>query len=214
MDRDDASECERVSRAIAGDASAWSALLEGHRARLRRMVALRLDRRLRGRIDPSDVIQETFVEAASSLKRYAERRDLPFFLWLRWLAGMKLNELHRKHLGFQLRNAAREVSIDRAPFPAATSAALADKLLGRMTSACEAAIRRERKARLMEALDAMEPNDREILALRHFEELNNAETARTLGLQESAASKRYIRAVRRLKQALREMPGGSGEFRP
>lgn len=214
MKDDDGGEWHRVQKAVAGDSAALAALFEDHRARLKRMIALRLDRRLRGRIDPSDVIQEALVEAAAGLGKYAERREMPLFLWLRWLAGMKLNELHRKHLGYQMRDAAREISIDRPPFPAATSAALADKLLGRMTSACAAAIRRERKARLMEALDALDPNDREIVALRHFEELSNSEAAQALGLQESAASKRYVRALRRLKEVLGEMPGGGDGSRP
>ena len=178
------------------------------------MVALRLDRRLQGRLDPSDVIQETFIEATAGLAEFVERGEMPFFLWLRWLAGMKLNAVHRRHLGCQVRDAAREVSIDRGACPQATSAALAAHLLGRQTSASEVAVRLERKARLQEALEAMDPLDRDVLVLRHFEELTNSEAAQTLGIQESAASKRYIRALRRLKDVLQAMPGGSGEFRP
>ena len=139
---------------------------------------------------------------------------MPFFLWLRWLAGMKLNALHRKHLGFRVRDAAREVSFERAAMPPATSVALAAQLLGRLTRASEVAMRPERKVRLQEALEAMDEVDREVLVLRHFEELTNAEAAQTLGLQESAASKRYIRALKRLKDVLRSMPGGPEEFEP
>jgi RNA polymerase sigma-70 factor (ECF subfamily) len=189
-------------------------LLGSHRSRLRRMVALRLDRRLRGRVDPSDVIQEVYLDAAAGLAQYAERAEMSFFVWLRWLASMKLNAMHRRHLGCQARDAGREVSIDRGAAPPASSAALAARLVGRFTSACEAAIREERKARLQAALDAMDPIDREILALRHFEELTNSEAAEALGLQVSATSKRYLRALRKLKETLSSLPGGTGEFRP
>jgi len=202
---------EQVRRAAAGDQRAWTALLDAHRPRLRRMVALRLDRRLQGRLDPSDVIQEAYLDATAGLADYVARAEMPFFLWLRWLTGMRLTTLQRKHLGCEVRDAAREVSIDR-PMPGATSEALAARLLGRQTSASEVAMRLERKARLQETIDAMDPLDREILILRHFEELTNAEAALALGLQESAASKRYIRALRRLKEALAPMAGDSQEY--
>jgi RNA polymerase sigma-70 factor (ECF subfamily) len=207
------SEAERIRRAASGDQQAWAELLAAHRSRLRRMIALRLDRRLQGRIDPSDVIQEAYVEATAGLGEFVQRSEMPFFLWLRWLTGMKLNAIHRKHLGCQVRDAAREVSINRGAWPQATSAALAAHLLGRETSASAVAIRLERKARLQDALEAMDPVDREVLILRHFEELNNVETAQTLGIQESSSSKRYIRALRKLKDILSAMPGGSQEFR-
>jgi RNA polymerase sigma-70 factor (ECF subfamily) len=206
-------EADRIHRAAAGDRQVWSGLLADHRARLRRMVALRLDRRLQGRVDPSDVIQEAYIEATAGLAEFVARGEMPFFLWLRWLTGMTLNALHRKHLGCQVRDAAREVSIHRGAWPQATSAALAAHLLGRETSASAVAIRLERKARLQDALEAMDAIDREVLILRHFEELNNVETAQTLGMQESSASKRYIRALRKLKDILSAMPGGSREFR-
>jgi RNA polymerase sigma-70 factor, ECF subfamily len=205
----------RLRLALQGDGTAWSELLARHRNRLRRMIALRLDRRLRGRIDPSDVIQEAYLDAARRLGDYARDPDpMPPFLWLRFLASQRLQEVHRRHLGAKGRDAAREIALEGVPMPAATSAALAAQLLGRDTSASEAALRAERKLRLMDSLEAMDPIDREILALRHLEELTNAEAARTLGLSEAAASKRYIRALRRLKYTLRGLPGGSTEFRP
>jgi RNA polymerase sigma-70 factor (ECF subfamily) len=210
---DDALDAELAQRAATGDRVAWDALLDRHRPRLRRMVALRMDRRLQARVDPSDVIQEAYLDATAGLGQYVERAELPFYLWLRWLTGMKLHTLHRKHLGVKGRAAGREVSLDRAAVPGATSAALAAQLLGRQTSASEAAMRVERKARIQEALDAMDPLDREVLVLRHFEQLSNAETAQALGIQEPAASKRYIRGLRRLKEALSGGPGGSAEFR-
>ena len=205
-------EAEWIRKAVNGDRKAWDDLLSTHRPRLRRMIALRMNPHLRGRLDPSDVIQETFLDATEGLAQYAERAEMPVFLWLRWLAGIKLTTLHLKHLGCQIRDAAREVSVDRA-MPGASSAALAAQLVGRQTSASEIAMRVERKSRIQEVLDAMDPLDREVLVLRHFEELSNVETAQALGLQEAAASKRYIRALRRLKEELRMMPGGSGEYR-
>ena len=100
------------------------------------------------------------------------------------------------------------------PLPGASSAVLAAQLLGRDTRPSVAATRAERQRRLQEALNTMDLVDREVLVLRHFEELTNAEVARELGLQDSAASKRYIRALRKLKEILAALPGGIEEFRP
>jgi len=211
----DSSETRRVlQRASAGDQAGWGELLARHRDRLKRMVALRLDRRLQGRIDPSDVIQESYLEAATRLAEYLQNPSMPFFLWLRFLTGQKLLELHRHHLGTQMRDAERDISLYRGTLPATSSAALAAQLLGHATRPSEAAMRAEMKIRLQEALNGMDPLDREVLALRHFEQLSNAETAKVLGLQESAASKRYVRALRRLKEILMNMPGGMGELWP
>jgi RNA polymerase sigma-70 factor (ECF subfamily) len=198
----------RLQQAAQGDSREWGALLERHRQRLRRMVALRLDRRLQGRIDASDVIQEAFLEASARLAEYVRQPDMPFFLWLRFLTGQKVLELHRHHLGTQMRDAGREIALYRGALPEASSAALAAQLLGHDTRPSEAAIRAERKIRLQEALNSMDPLDREVLALRHFEQLNNAETAQALGLTESTASKRYIRALKKLKEILTSLPGG------
>jgi RNA polymerase sigma-70 factor, ECF subfamily len=203
---------EQLGRAAAGDAGEWGALLTRHGDRLRRMVALRLDRRLQGRIDPSDVLQEAYLEASARLPEYLRRPTMPFFLWLRFLTGQKLLELHRRHLGAQMRDAGREVSLYRGTLPETTSAALAAQLLGHATRPSEAAIRAEVKLRLQEALNRMDPLDREVLALRHFEQLSTAETARVLGLSEAAAGKRYVRALKRLKDILTDFPGGLGEL--
>jgi RNA polymerase sigma-70 factor, ECF subfamily len=205
-------ERARLERAAAGDQTAWAAILAPHHDRLRRMVALRLDPRLRGRIDPSDVLQEAFIQAARGLPKFLERAERPFFLWLRWLAGMSIQVVHRRHLGIQGRDAGREVQLLDRPLPEASSAALAAQLLGRDTRPSVAAVRAERQQRLQEALNAMNPLDREVLVLRHFEDLTNAEVARELGLQDSATSKRYIRALRKLKEILGALPGGIEEF--
>ena len=199
-----------LRRAAQGDQAAWGALLVRSRGRLRRMVALRLDRRLQGRVDPSDIIQEAYIDASARLAEYARQPDMPFFLWLRFLTGQRLLRVHRQHLGAEMRDVAREVSLYRGALPAATSAALAAQLLGRDTRPSEAAVRAERSIRLQEALNSMDPLDREVLALRHFEQLSNGEAARVLGLQESAAAKRYVRALKRLRLILDARPGGLG----
>ncbi|HEV3256457.1 MAG TPA: sigma-70 family RNA polymerase sigma factor [Gemmataceae bacterium] len=211
----DSSETKRLLRdAAQGDRDGWGRLLEQHRDRLRRMLGLRLDPRLQGRIDASDVLQETYLEASARLPEYLRNPTMPFFLWLRFLAGQKLVTLHRHHLGAQMRDAGREVSIYRGRLPETSSAALAAQLLGHDTRPSEAAIRAELKIRLQEALNSMDALDREVLALRHFEQLSLAETAELLGLTESGASRRHLRALKRLKEVLRQMPGGLGDLLP
>ena len=167
------------------------------------MVAFRMDQRLQGRIDPLDVIQEAYLEASEHRAEYLRQPAMPFFLWLRGIVGNKLRELHRHHLGTQMRDAGREVSLYRGAMPEATSAALAAQLLGHATRPSEAAMRAEAKIRLQEALNAMDPIDREVLALRHFEQLTPAETAQVLGIKEKAAGMRYLRAL----QAAQGHPG-------
>jgi RNA polymerase sigma-70 factor (ECF subfamily) len=194
-----------VRRAAGGDAAAAGEALVRHRARLRRMVEARLDRRIRGRVDPSDVLQDGFADAVAKFPGYLADPRLPLFLWLRLIVGERLSKVHRDHLGARLRDAAREVSLYRGPMPAASSAALAAHLLGKETSPTQAAVRAERLLRLQEALNALDPLDREILSLRHFEELTHAEAARALDIGEAAAAKRYIRALKRLKDVLKTL---------
>jgi RNA polymerase sigma-70 factor (ECF subfamily) len=205
----DSSATNRLLRRIAdGDEQGRGELLTRHEARLRRLVAFRLDPRLQGRIDPGDVLQEVYVTAFQNLSDYLQQPPIPFFLWLRGIAGNKLLELHRYHLGTPMRDARREVSLYRGPLPEATSAALAARLLGRLTRPSEAAIRAEAKIRVQEALNSMDAVDREVLALRHFEHLTNAEAAGVLGIKEAAAGKRYLRALGRLREVLAQIPGG------
>ena len=208
MDNHLSESVDLIERARAGDRAALDALLGRHRDRLRRMVAMRLDTRLQARLDASDVVQEAYVEVAQRLDEYLRDPKLPLFLWLRLVVGERLLKLHRHHLGTQMRDAGREVSLYRGALPAASSAALAAQLLGRHTSPTQAAVRAERLLRLQEALNSLGPLDREVLSLRHFEELNRAETAQVLGIGESAAAKRYLRALKRLKATLANMPGG------
>lgn len=196
-----------VQDAAAGNRQALAALFERHRGRLEQMICLRMDRRLQGRLDPGDVLQEAYLDFARRLPEYAARPSLPFYLWLRLLTGQTLVNLHRHHLGAKMRTAGQEVSLYQGALPQASSASLAVQLLGRLTSASRAAVRAETQRRVQEALNAMEPMDREVLVLRHFEMLSNEETAQVLGIKPSAASNRHMRALRRLKDVLAQVPG-------
>ncbi|HEV3342048.1 MAG TPA: sigma-70 family RNA polymerase sigma factor [Pirellulales bacterium] len=200
-----------LRQVAAGDQAVWGHLLETNRPRLLRMVELRLDPRLQGRLDASDVIQEAYLTASVQLADYLKNPTIPFYLWLRLVTSQKLVLLHRNHLGTKARDVRRQISLDRGALPAASSVAMASKLVGREPTPSEAVGEVEQRRRLQEALDRMNPLDREVLALRHFEQLTNAETAQVLGLEPSAASKRYVRALERLKGILFAMPGESGE---
>jgi RNA polymerase sigma-70 factor (ECF subfamily) len=204
-----------LARASTGDSVAWGALLTSHQERLARMVAFRMDPRLRGRLDADDVVQEAFAEASEHRGDYFRTPSVPLFLWLRGVVIHKLLELHRHHLGTRMRDAKREHALHAAPRPSPdeTSAALCAQLTAGLTRPSVAAVREEIRARLAEALGQMDPMDREVLALRHFEQLTNPEAAQLLGIQERAAAKRYLRALERLRKILAEMPGGLTEVR-
>jgi RNA polymerase sigma-70 factor, ECF subfamily len=192
----------------AGDRHALAKLFDQYRDRLRRMVELRLDPRLRGRLDASDVLQEAFLDVAGDLDAYLADPKLPPLLWLRVHVGRRLTTMHRQHLGTRMRDLGREISIYHGALPEASSAALASMLLGRHTSPTQAAQRAERMLRVQEALATLDPMDREVLALRHFEQLGRAEAAQVLGITQEAGAKRYFRALKRLKDVLATMPGG------
>ena len=208
MENNSAETSRLLELVRAGDQAALNELFALHRARLRRMVELRMDRRLQSRVDASDVIQEAYVDVVGRLAEYLRQPAYPLFLWLRLIVGERLLKVHRHHLGTQMRDASLEVSIYRGALPAASSAALAAQLLGKHTSPTQAAMRAERMMRLQEALNSLDAIDREVLSLRHFEEMTLAETALSLEIEESAAAKRYVRALKRLKAVLASMPGG------
>jgi RNA polymerase sigma-70 factor (ECF subfamily) len=205
---EEAGESDELLRlAAAGDGGSWQALVDRSQSRLRRMVAFRLDQRLRGRVDPSDVLQDAYLEAWRGLGSYLDRPEIPFFLWLRGIAGNKLRELHRHHLGTRMRDPRREVPIRGGAIAETTTTAMAAELLGDFTRASEAAVRLELKARLEAALEAMDPLDREVLALKHFEQLSTSEIAQVLGLSKAGAGSRYLRAIKRLREILEQIPG-------
>jgi RNA polymerase sigma-70 factor (ECF subfamily) len=207
MPNDPSESIELRRRIEQGDASALLELFARHRNRLKRMGKLRLDRRLQGRIDASDVLQEASLDVVRRAREYLASPSLPAFLWLRSVTGQRLVTLHRRHLGTKMRDAGQEVSLHHGALPQATSVSLAAMLLGRLTSPTRAAQRAELQLRLQDVLNGMDPIDREILALRHFEELNNNETAQVLGISKTAASNRYVRALKRLTDALAGMAG-------
>jgi RNA polymerase sigma-70 factor (ECF subfamily) len=206
MDQDENNSVDLIRRAAAGEAADLAALWERYRGRLRQMIRLRLDRRLQSRVDPSDVLQEAYLDLADRLLDYARDRPMPPYLWMRLVTGQRLMQIHRRHLGTAMRDADREISLYQGALPQASTASLAAQLLGHLTSASQAAARAERQLQLQQALNAMEPVDREIIALRHFEELSNGEAADVLGLSKGAASKRYVRALIRLQAALESVP--------
>lgn len=208
MSHADESEILQQQIVAADNPQALGELMLRYQDRLERVVGFRMDARLRSRIDPADVIQESFAEATQRIEDYRKCADrTSFFLWLRFLTLQKLNQMYRHHVGVQARDATRERTLDQAPVGKATSMILAAQLLGKLTTPSRAAMRAEDQRRLAEALQQMEPIDREILTLRHFEHLSNGETAELLELSPAAASNRYFRALARLKQMLDQLPG-------
>ena len=197
-----------IKRARDRESTAIGELLSKYRDRLHRFVNIRMDDRLRGRVDPSDVIQEACLAATKQMPDYFEQEEMPFYIWLRLIAAQKLVGLHRHHLSVKARNARRDVRFFTA-LPARSSALLAVQLLGRTTGPSQAAIRAEQQRRLKEVLDGMEPAEREIIVLRHFEQLSNSEAAKLMGWNESTTSTRHLRALKRLKTIVASMP----EFR-
>ena len=169
--------------------------------RLKRIVHFRLDYRLNGRVSESDVIQETYVRAARRLDSYLEKEDMPFFVWLRLEINQKLHEIHRHHFGAEMRDVRKEFKVG-ANNSEKTSMALAAHIVAQMTSPSRLVERAEQIAMLEATLNEMNELDREVIALRHFEELSNLETAKVLNIQPDAASKRYLRALKRLREIM------------
>ena len=201
-------EWATVRAAAAGDRIAWDVLWRQHHERLLAVARLRLDPRLRGRVDAADVLQEAWIEVRDRLADYAaSARPMPLPLWLRFLVGQQLLIVHRRHFT-PGRDPRRE---EHGGAPEAGSEALARELVCSDTRPSAAAVRGERQRKIQEALDRLDSLDREVLALRHFEQLSNAECARVLGLTESGASRRYLRALERLKHVLTAGPGLRGE---
>lgn len=188
-------------------------LFTQHQDRLRLMVQLRLDRRIQARVDPSDILQDVFLEATRRLDEYCRDPSVPVFLWLRGLTVQKLLDAHRFHLR-KRRDVRRDISLERGWGPPSQSGLMAERLLGCGLSPSQAAIAAEGKARLEEALNRMEEIDREIVALRHIERLTAAEAAEILGIGKEAAKKRYLRAMMKLRAILAEMPDLREDLEP
>lgn len=196
---------ELVARLRAGDSSALAELFSAHRERLERLVHFRLPPRLLGRVDAEDVLQESYLAATARIKHFLDSSSRSFFVWLRLVVLQTLTDIQRQHLGAKMRDAYREVALPAPALSQGTSASLAAQLLDSLTSPSQAVVRAETARRLRDALESMNPIDREILALRHFEELTNQEVAEALSIEEKTASIRYVRALKRLKEILAEM---------
>jgi len=185
-------------RLRTGDPEALAALFQEHRPRLERMARFRMDPRLGTRVGVDDLLQDAWLEANKRIHRFRDDGFESSFVWLRMILQQTLADAHRRHLGAQQRDLRKERSL--APPPGAdTSASLALHLLGLASSPSVAVQRGEIMDLLQQAIAGMDPIDQEILALRHFEELTNSECAAVLGLQQKAASIRYVRALKRLR---------------
>jgi RNA polymerase sigma-70 factor (ECF subfamily) len=192
---------ELVDRAAGGDAAARQQLLARHRVRLRRMVAVRLDRRLAARVDPSDLVQESLGDAARGLDAYLRERPLPFYPWLRQFAVRRLTNLHRDHIAARRRSVTREEPWE-LPLPDQSAVALAERLVAGGTSPSGRLMRSEQRAQVQEALAALDPLYREVLVLRHLEGMSITEVAAALGITVAAAKKRHVRALERIRERL------------
>jgi RNA polymerase sigma-70 factor (ECF subfamily) len=198
---DDAETEELLAPAAAGDELALRRLFDRHRVRLQRMVAVRLDRRLTSRVDPSDVVQEALADAAHKLQQYVRERPLPLYSWLRRLAVERLALAHRRHI----KAAGRSVRLEHLGSPGASDGSnflLVDRLAASGTSPSENYRREELRQRVRKALDALGESDREVLILRYLEDLPFAEVAVELGITENAAKVRHFRALVRIRKLL------------
>lgn len=193
-----------LDRLRAGQQEALGELFDRYRPQLRRMVELRLDPRLAARVAASDVLQEAYIDSLSRYEHFFKREGVSFYVWLRLVVNQTLIDLHRRHLAAKMRNAGQETA---PAWAHATSVSLARHLVARMDSPSQIVRKDEMLAQVQAALESLDPMDREILTLRHFEELGNNEVAELLGLQKAAASNRYVRALGRLREALANVPG-------
>jgi RNA polymerase sigma-70 factor (ECF subfamily) len=198
---------DQLDRLKRGDEQTLAELFSQHRQRLGRMVQFRLDQRLYGRVDPEDILQEAYLDAVKRTRHFVSGSFQSFFVWLRLIVNQTLINVHHRHLGAQMRDVRREVSIHGRPYAHTTSTSMAVHLLGNLTSPSQAFVRAETRQQFEQALDAMDPIDREVLALRHLEELSNSEVAEVLSIQQKAASIRYVRALERLREIMTQVPG-------
>lgn len=203
-----AGELLLLERLREGDTKALATLFEGYRPRLWRIINFRLDHRLAGRVDAEDVLQETYLNAAQRIQHVFTDSPDGVFVWLRLIVQQTLVQIHRRYFGAKSRDVHRERSTQNrwGGNGDSESFSISSQLLGHLTSPSQAALRQELSQQLQVALETMSDLDREVLILRHFEELTNQETARVLKISQQAASLRYVRALTRLKQVLAAIP--------
>jgi RNA polymerase sigma-70 factor (ECF subfamily) len=198
-----AEQTERwLEQARAGDPRAAEELLAAHREALRRAIALRLDPALARRVDASDIVQDVLLEANQRLTAYLERPTMPFHVWLRQLARDRLIDAHRYHRQAQRRSLDREQAIAPPAWTGESSVQLLADLLDPERTPASQAVQQELERRLLAAIAALGDDDREVIWMRHYEQLGNQQVAEALGLSEAAASMRYLRALRRLRAEL------------
>jgi len=202
---------DRIARARQGDQHALSELFAEHQPRLVRMVELRLDASLRRRFDPSDVVQEAWIEVVRRFPEWCAQTAYPFHVWVRLITSQALAQMQRRHLGAGMRDAMREVQSPESRI-GISAASAADAFIASATSPSQAARREELRSRVLAALEELDELDREIVALRHFEGLSNEDAAAELSIEPAAASKRFARALVRLRPALASLAaeGGGG----
>lgn len=203
MSTQEQDENDLIQKAQNGDLEALAQVFEINRERLKRMIRMRMSERVRPRVAVSDVLQEAYVDLAQQLGNYAKDPKLPFFLWMRRITGLRLAKVHREHLGQKIRDVNRERRLDVA-IPDASAVYMANQLAGQFTTVSEKAMRNENELRMQAAIEQVSETDREILAMRHVEQLTNSEIAVLLEISESAATNRYVRAIRKLKDAMGE----------
>ena len=195
---------ELLAGAEKGEPAAVNQLLDRHREALRHMIRARMDQKLARRVDASDVVQDVLLEASQRLADYVRDPKLPFGLWLRQMAQDRIIDLHRRHRVARRRSLDREQQQARAPLGDKSSLELAAQLRDPELTPAAATMRKELHQRFVEAIDRLEDEDREILLMRHFEQLTNGQAADLLGLSQPAAGMRHLRALRRLREILGE----------
>lgn len=195
---------ELTTKMRQGSKDALATIFASYRERLRRIIQFRIDSRITARVSDSDVLQDTYIAAAKRLTHFSQQTKMSAFLWLRLLVKQQLVDIHRQHLKAEKRDARKEMGLQPYQSSGQTSMALAVQLAGSITAASEVVAQAETIALLESSLNEMDETDREVIALRHFEELTNIETASVLNLQPSAASKRYLRAMSRLSKLMSE----------
>jgi RNA polymerase sigma-70 factor (ECF subfamily) len=172
------------------------------------MIDLRLDKRVAQRVDVSDVVQDVLVEASRRLQTYLAEPSLPFHLWIRQIAKDRIIDAHRRHRASAKRSVDRERRLEYNQSPDASTIELAGQLLDPELTPAARATQKELALQVSRCIELLDERDRDILIMRHFEQLSNQEVAATLGLSEPAASMRYLRALKRLRAVI---DGGSAE---
>ena len=195
-----------------GGQAALASLFSTYHSRLERIVGFRLDPRIRGRIDAADVLQEAYLEVSDRLQSFLESTDVSFFVWLRQQTLQALVDVHRREFR-QKRDVNREIRFASTGTSDGTSLSIAQFLIDQLTSPSQVVVNAEEMQWLQEALNSMNEVDREVLALRHFEQLGNIQVAEILGLTPTAASNRYLRAAARLSEILQRLNSCSGPAR-